>query len=209
MGLVAKDSGGKTFDPVPAGVHNAVCYMVMDLGSHFDKKFAKHTHSVLIGWEIPGERIIIEKEGVKHDLPRAISRKYTISLHEKATLRKDLQTWRGRMFTDEELKGFDIKNILGKSCMIQVIHEKVGEKTYANIGAIMPLMKGTPALVAENPLKFYSIEDDRDVIPKDTPQWIIDIIRSSEEWQQFGPTEEVPVGEAEPAGADDDSSVPF
>jgi hypothetical protein len=207
MGLVAKDGGGKKIPPVPAAVYNAVCYMVMDLGTHFDKKFSKHSHSVLIGWELPTERIIIEKDGVKHDLPRAISKKYTLSLHEKAALRKDLQTWRGKMFTEEEAKGFDLNNLLGKSCMIQVIHEKNGETTYANVGAIMPIMKGVTPLVAENPLRFYSIDDNRDVIPDGTPQWIIDQIRSSEEWQAFGPTEEVPVGEEEPPPGDDD--VPF
>ena len=205
MGLMAK-SGGGSFDPVSAGVHNAVCYMVMDLGTHLDETFGKRHHSCLIGWEIPGERIIIEKDGVKKDLPRAISKKYTLSLNEKANLRKDLQTWRGRVFTEQELEGFDIKNLLGKSCMIQVIHTKKGDKTYANISAIMPLIKGTAPLTAENPLKFYSIEDNRDTLPADTPQWIIDIIKTSDEWQSFRPVEE----QSQVADSNvDESDVPF
>ena len=191
MGLMAKDSGGGDFNPVAEGVHNAVCYMVMDLGTHLDEKFGKRNHSILIGWEIPGERIEIEKDGRKQNLPRAISKKYTISLHEKSNLRKDLQTWRGKAFTDQELTGFDVKNVLGKSCMIQVIHNKKGDKIYANIVAIMPLQKGVPPLNTENPLRYYSIQDHRDLIPGGTPQWITDIIQKCDEWRGFGPEEEV------------------
>ena len=205
-GLIASDKGGKGFDPVAEGVHNAVCYMVFDLGTHLDPTFGKRTHSALIGWEIPGERIEIEKNGVKQNLPRDISKKYTLSLNEKANLRKDLQTWRGRVFTDQELTGFDIKNLLGKSCMIQVIHKKSGEKIYANIAAIMPLMKGIPPMAPENPLRFYSIQDNRDVLPPDTPQWIIDVIKVSDEWQMFKPLEEShPSGEDVPLDLGDDA----
>ena len=205
MGLIASDKSGKGFDPVAEGVHNAVCFWIFDLGHHLDEKFGKRNHSVLIGWEIPGERIEIEKDGVKQNLPRAISKKYTISLNEKANLRKDLQTWKGRVFTEKELEGFDIKNLLGKSCMIQVIHNKKGDKTYANIAAIMPLMKGVAPLTPENPLKFYSIQDDRDQIPEGTPEWVRDIIKTSDEWQAFGPTEEA----AGNTPAEDNSDVPF
>jgi hypothetical protein len=205
MGLMASDRGGKGFDPVAEGVHNAVCYSVVDLGHHLDEKFGKRNHNVLITWEITGERIEIEKDGVKLNLPRAISKKYTLSLNEKANLRKDLQTWRGRGFTEQELQGFDIKNLVGKSCMIQVIHNKSGDKTYANIAAIMPLMKGVAPLTPENPLVFYSMQDHRDQIPEKVPEWVRDIIKTSDEWQNF-----VPIEESHPPTTDDDNQdVPF
>jgi hypothetical protein len=206
MGLMASDRGGKGFDPVAEGVHNAVCYSVVDLGHHLDEKFGKRNHNVLITWEITGERIEIEKDGVKLNLPRAISKKYTLSLNEKANLRKDLQTWRGRVFTEQELQGFDIKNLVGKSCMIQVIHNKSGDKTYANIAAIMPLMKGVAPLTPENPLVFYSMQDHRDQIPEKVPEWVRDIIKTSDEWVAFKPAEE-----SHPPSVDDndDSQVPF
>lgn len=208
MGLMASDKGGKGFDPVAEGVHNAVCFWVYDLGTHLDEKFGNRNHACLIGWEIPDERIDIEKDGVKLNLPRMVSKKYTLSLNEKANLRKDLQTWRGRVFTEKELEGFDIKNVLGKSCMIQVIHNKKAEKTYANIAAIMPLMKGTEPLTPENPLVFYSMTDHRDQIPEGTPDWVRDVIKTSDEWQTFKPAEE-----AHPPAADDvpnfNDDVPF
>jgi hypothetical protein len=65
MGLVAKDKGGKGFDPVPEGTHNAVCYALIDLGTHLDEKFGNRNHKLVIIFEIPTERIEIEKDGVK------------------------------------------------------------------------------------------------------------------------------------------------
>jgi len=207
MGLVASDKGGKGFDPVAEGVHNAVCYSVVDLGHHLDATFGKRNHNCLITWEIPGERIDIERDGVKMNLPRAISKTYTLSLNEKANLRKNLQTWRGRVFTEQELEGFDIKNVLGKSCMIQVIHNKKGDKTYANVTAIMPLMKGTAPLVPENPLVFYSMSDHQDQIPEKVPEWVRDIIKTSDEWQLFKPAEESHSAHVDDVPDNDD--VPF
>lgn len=183
MGLMAKEGGGKQFDPVSEGVHAAVCYSIFDLGTQHDEKFDKDQHKVLLIWELPGERIEIEKDGATQDLPRVISRKYTLSLGDKANLRKDLETWRGRSFTKEEKEGFDLKNVLAKSCQLQVIHKTVEGKTYANISAIIPMPKGSKPLVPENPVRFYSIADDRDQIPEGTPKWIVDQIKESDEWK--------------------------
>lgn len=209
MGLMASDKGGKGFDPLPEAVYNAVCFWVLDLGHHLNEKYGKRDHTILIGWETPAERITVERDGVKMDLPRMISKKYTLSLNEKANLRKDLQTWRGRVFTEQELEGFDIKNVLGKSCMIQVIHNKSGEKTYANIAAIMPLMKGVAPLVPENPLVFYSMADHQDQIPPGVPDWVRDIIKTSDEWVNFHPVTEAHPPTVDDVPATDSDDVPF
>lgn len=207
MGLIAKESGGVGFAPVNEGLHQAVAYSLYDLGTHFSEKFNKHAHQVLIIWELPEERIDIEKDGITQNLPRAVSKKYTLSLSEKANLRKDLQTWRGRAFTADELKGFDTRNLLGKSCQIQVIHNTKGEKTYANITGIMPMPKGSKPLLPENPVRFYSIVDHGENIPEGTPDWISDIIKDSDEWVALHSpmtNDEPPIGEPP---IDDD--IPF
>jgi hypothetical protein len=196
MGIMVSESSGATFEPLSQGVHNAVCFAMYDLGTQHTeyKGEQKLAHQVLIMWEIPAERIEIEKNGQKVDMPRAISKKYTMSLGEKANLRRDLQGWRGRQFTPEELATFDITTIIGLPCMIQVLH-KISKKTgkpYANIAAIMPLMKGAPSIKAENPLRFYSISDHKDQIPEGTPKWIAETIKESDEWKIFAKPEEEP-----------------
>lgn len=207
MGLIAKESGGSGFAPVNEGLHQAVAYSLYDLGTHLIEKFGKHAHQILIIWELPEERIDIEKDGKMQNLPRVVSKKYTLSLGEKANLRKDLQTWRGKAFTPDELKGFDVRNILGKSCQIQVIHAKANEKTYANISAIMPPAKGSAPLTPENPVRYYSIIDHGQTIPEGTPEWITDIIKESDEWAAFHSTVSDDGPPISDAPIDDD--VPF
>jgi len=104
-------------------MHKAICYGVYDLGTQFNETFGNKNHKVLLQWELPEARIDIQKDGEDLNLPRAQSKIYTLSLHEKANLRKDLESWRGKSFTATELEGFDLKNLLGVDCQLQVIHK--------------------------------------------------------------------------------------
>ncbi len=177
MGLIAKDKGGGDFTPIPEDLHLAICYGIWDIGTQFSEKYGKSIHKVIIVWEIPGCRGEFDGK----NLPRAISKRYTLSLHKKADLRKDLESWKGKKFTDEELKGFDIKKLLGVPCQIQVLHAKVDDKIYANIAAITKAPTGTN-IKPENPLKFFSFEEGN-TVPDGTPEWIMALIKQSEESQ--------------------------
>ena len=137
MPIVA--SAGATFTPCPAGTFVATCIDVVDNGmvkSTYGGK-TKTQHKVTIIWEIEEKR----DDGKPHR-PR---KRYTLSLHEKSSLRKDLESWRGRAFTEGELEGFDLEVLLGIPCMISVIQEAKGGKVYANIKAIMTKPKNLPA----------------------------------------------------------------
>ncbi len=185
MGLIAKDKGGGDFTPIPEDLHLAVCYGIWDIGTQFSEKYGKSVHKVVIVWEIPGCR----REFDGKNLRRAISKRYTLSLHKKADLRKDLESWRGRKFSDEELKGFDLKKLLGVPCQIQVLHAKVDDKIYANIAAITKAPTGTN-IKTENPSTFFSFEEGG-AIPERTPEWIMALVRQSEEaMHSAGYTEE-------------------
>ena len=141
MAIVAKSSGGTEFKPAPAGTHAAVCCDVIDLGMlevTFGGK-TKTQHKVNIVWQI---------EELRDDgKPFNIRKRYTLSLHEKASLRKDLVSWRGRPFTPTELEGFDLEVLVGIGAMVNIIHTPKldGGGVWANIAAIMKLPKGLPA----------------------------------------------------------------
>ena len=143
MGIVVKDSGSD-FKPAPAGLHQGVCVDIVDLGmvkSSFGGE-EKEQWKVRLVWQIDERDAETEKRFI-------VSNRYTASLHEKANLRKALESWRGRAFLPEELRGFDLENVLGANCQLQVIHASKDGKTYANIAAIVPLAKGTPQLEPE------------------------------------------------------------
>jgi hypothetical protein len=142
--IVAK-AKSKDFVPAPEGLHRAVCVDVTDLGMVIVeyKGNKKLQHKILISWQIE-ERI------PETGKPFIVSKRYTNSLHKKATLRSDLESWRGKRFTDQELEGFDLERLLKVNCQINVTHNKVEDDTYANVISIVPAAKGLPPLVPED-----------------------------------------------------------
>lgn len=116
------------FTPAPEGLHLATCCDVVDLGvrpTPFGDK-----HQVEIWWQLEtrtpdtGDRFSVRK-------------RYTASLHEKAALTKDLVLWRGKPFTADERKGFDLEKLLGAACQLQVVHKVTDDgKTFANVAAV-------------------------------------------------------------------------
>ena len=142
MGLIAKDSGGGSFTPVAPGMHLARCYRIVDMGTQktdFQGQ-VKHLQKVMLQFEVHGEdedgKPLVTAKGE----PMSISKNFTLSLAEKATLRLDLQAWRGRPFTADELRGFELKAVLGVWAMITAARAlgKNG-KEFTNIVSINPV----------------------------------------------------------------------
>ena len=191
MGVTAKQPDQEIkYEPIPMGLHTAICYGVFDLGTQHivgktstGESFDNWLRRVLIVWELPEVRGEFERDGKKMDLPRAISQEYTLSLHSKSGLRHDLETWRSKGFTENELKGFDITKLLGVPCQIQVIHKpsKDGSKTYSNVGSIVQAPKGYEAVLENDPV-YFSFEDNME-IPETIPEWIQNKIKQSKEWK--------------------------
>jgi len=163
--------------PIEAGAYAAVCDMLVDLGVQPSPggQFAPK-RTLLLRFQIPSERVEITKDGETKSLPAVISRTVGLSLNEKATLRQLLQSWRGRAFTPEELKKFDLVNVLGKPAFINITHAVKGEKTYANLTSIMPLPKGMPAPTLEGESLWYSVESPDAAVFDKLPAWVQDKI---------------------------------
>lgn len=124
---------------VPSGAHVARCYSTIHIGR--------------VEWEYQGEQKVSDKIRLTFELPNevrdfggedkpmVISKEYTMSLHEKANLRKDLESWRGEAFTGNPR--FDITDQLGKPCMLTIIHKTSNQgNEYATISSISPLPNG-------------------------------------------------------------------
>lgn len=149
-----KDSGGGDFEQPPIGTHVARCIKLIDIGTQQGEYQGKATfrRQVIIGWELPNE---LMQDGDNAGKPFTVSKFYTASLGEKANLRADLKNWRGRDFTDEELAGFEAKNILGKPCMLSIT---LNDKGKARVTGVMALPKGTPVPDQINETLFFSLE---------------------------------------------------
>ena len=149
----AGNGGNTEFEQCPAGSFAARCYQIIDLGHQTIEwqGTAKVVPKVRITWEL--------NEMMQDGRPFSISKEYTASIGEKANLRKDLEAWRGRPFTAEELRNFSLENVLGAPCLLGIVHKpsKDGAKVYANVGSIMALPKGMPSPELVNPAVKFDI----------------------------------------------------
>lgn len=140
MGFILVDNGGGDFELIPEATYIATCVLMADIGTHtesFQGQDPKEVEKLYIGWELNS----CGTEGK----PYTIGTTYNAAFGKKATLRKTLEAWRGRAFTDEELRGFDIRKILGKSCGLGVMHKSSANDPavkYPRIASIQALPGG-------------------------------------------------------------------
>jgi len=212
MALIARESGGSTFTPVPPGMYLARCYRIVDLGTQKSEYLGqiKNLPKVMLQFEVHGNdddgKPLVTSKGE----PMSISKNFTLSLAEKATLRKDLQTWRGQPFTPDELKGFQLDNVLGAWAMIAITKE-VGNngKEYTNIANINKVLKEMKANLPEGHNKcatFYIENPDMDLFETFSDN-LRAKIEQSPEWQRRGKTTQA--SSAKSGFEDMDDDIPF
>jgi hypothetical protein len=190
MATVASDSGSGNFKRVPAGSHIARCYSVADLGTHTTNgQYGETTNrKIRLAWEIFGEDennepLTVDIDGVT--MPMTISKTYTLSLGEKASLRKDLAAWRGRDFTPEELKGFDVSNVVGVYCMLNVTISENNGKTYSNVAGISPLHKSMTKPDSVHKNQVFDLDNPDMEIFNSFYEGLQEYIKASPEWITF------------------------
>ena len=211
MSFIVEDRGGN-YERCPSGMHLARCYRIVDLGTQKSEYMGqvKYLHKIMLGWEIHGTDDNGNPLNMADGRPFAIFKNYTLSWSEKANLRLDLQSWRGKPFTQEEMRKFDLKNILGAWCMLNVI-ERQGQNgsTYANVDGVTPVpsiikQNGLPQAVNKNEL-FNLQEPDMTLFETFSDNLKVKIT-SSPEWEKLG-SKKV---EASPtASIDVDEDIPF
>jgi len=172
---------------IPAGNYVARCFQMIEIGTLKQEYMGevKLQYKVRLGWELPTELRVVKEE--RGEEPMVISRTYTLSLHEKANLRKDLESWRGKAFTEDEAKNFDITKLLGVPCMLSILHKpsKDGTKVYERISSVSPLMKGYEAPKAINSIIKLEFDNwNQDVFEK-LPDFIQNDIKSTPEYQKM------------------------
>lgn len=159
MGLSATDKGGVEFEPMAPGGYIGVCDMVVDLGVQDGGKYPDR-QQCYIRWNMPAARVTWAEDGEEKEGPAVNGRFFTVSLSSTANLRKFLKGWRGRDFTTKELEDFDLFNLLGAPCQLNIIHkEREGKKPRADIQTCMPLIEGMEKPESEIPPIGYSREE--------------------------------------------------
>lgn len=207
MGIIAKKSGGD-FKRVNPGTYAARCYSMIEIGTITEEYMGekKRQHKVMLTWELPTELEVFHEE--KGEEPYVVSKTYTLSMHEKATLRRDLESWRGKGFTEKEAEAFDITALLGKPCMLSIIHRpgKVDpSKTYVEIASISNMPKGLICPDQINPTRVLSFDAWDAELFEGLSDYLKDKISSSEEYKEMNAGQvDAPETETDPV-----SDLPF
>lgn len=212
MAILATNTGGSTIQPIEAGSYPARCYSMIHIGT-IDENFQgeiKTMNKVRITFELPTELKVFKEENGEQ--PHVISKEFTLSLHEKATLRSFLKNWRGQDFTDEEAKSFDIEKLIGAPCMLNITHKKSkdGTKTYAEIGSVSKLPKGLECPTQINPSYVWTYENfDQEKFNK-IPEFLRQkMVTSFEYIHATTVANETPVYDAEVVSSEPQDDLPF
>jgi hypothetical protein len=211
MGLIlTKGGSGDNFELIPPGSYIARCYLIADLGTQ-ETNFQgvkDYKKQVLLSFEILDDDV--KRSDGK---PFTTSKTFTASLNEKSGLRKTLDGWRGVAFTEEQLKGFELSNVLGQYAQISIIHEtsKDGQKTYANVSSIAPLHKSIARPAGVNEAVVFDMDDKQyvDNLVK-LPEWLQKKIGASKEYNVgHNPDKWPKLSEKDPWDTALDGSEPF
>lgn len=182
--IKAKSGGSTQRELIPAGSHMARCYSIVHIGTvQWEwQGEVKHKNKVRLTWELPNETKVFKEENGEQ--PFVISKEYTLSMHEKSNLRRDVESLLGSM-TEQQADDFDITDLMGKPCMITVMHKiaKNGN-TYSSVGSVTPLMKGIECPDQHNDSLEFNYNDAFDLNwLRSQPDFIKNMIESTPEYK--------------------------
>lgn len=214
IGYLAPPSAGGDFDPAPAGTVLATCFRVVDLGTQETNFQGRTSHKpmVMLSWELHCD------EKMNDGRPFMISKRYTYSMHEKATFRHDLESWRGRAFAEADFagppNGFHVKKLLGVSCLLNVVHSDKGDKTYANVASVSKIMKGMTPPPLVNEIAYLSLDpaEFEQAVFDSLSDYVKGLIMKTDEWDRLtGKKKDIdpPPTEYGDPGPMQDDSIPF
>jgi hypothetical protein len=147
--IVAKADPQKAWAKAPEGSHIAVLVDVIDLGMRsetFPGQAPRMVHKCALVWQIDE---VNPDTGKRFEM----SKEFTVSMGEKANLRKFLSTWRGRSYTDAEAaEGAPLHKLYAVNGLMQIEHKQSKsnpDRTYANIVSVVALPKNVQKIAPD------------------------------------------------------------
>lgn len=189
--MKVKNRAKPKLPPVEPGVYIAVCVHSIDLGEQlceYEDKSKSYNNQVQLVFELVGETIEIDGK----QEPRTLSRTLNFTRSKNGGLRKFVQSWLGKTFSDDAFAELDTNDLVGLPAQLSVILNESGE--YANIDTIMQLPKGMPAPKATLPLIRFDMEPWDDAAFEQLPDWAKEKVKKSTQYQKLHvPTDSVDV----------------
>lgn len=191
MGLFAPK--GEDFQKAPPGSHISICYRMIDLGTQKVtwNGETKQQHKIVIGFELINE---LMDDG----RPFVVSSRYTLSGFKNSLLRKHMESWRAKAYTDDEFAAVDLTRMVGVPAMLTLTQSE--DEKYTNISGISLPPKGTPLKELVNPKQtlILSTEEFDKAVFESLSDGLKKVIEASPEYQAIkaGRPIEKPLNEA-------------
>ena len=198
--------GESNFKALEGGTYLGICSAMISLGLQEQdyQGETRKTKRIMFVFTLPGETYEYEGE----TRCRTLMKEYTASIAPKAALKKDLESWRGRAFTDQELEAFELVNVLGKPVMLSLIAEEKNGKSYNKINGLAKIAKGMTVPEGIDTYLFSAAEPETYENWEKVPEWIQSKIKMQLEMpQQFRRYLGEKTAEEFPPVSDDD--LPF
>ena len=180
MKAPVNSGGSQTRQIAPEGAYPARCYQIIDKGTTFDEKWGNKKRKVQFLFELPTETAVFSED--KGEQPFYVKGVFNLTMGEKASLRKFIESWIGKKLTDAQAGDFEITKLLGHPGMINIGHTGKEDRVYANIMSISPLPKGLACPPAINELLAYDTTEHDEAVFNKLPDFLKDDIRKSDEW---------------------------
>ena len=180
MKAPVNSGGSQTRQIAPEGAYPARCYQIIDKGTTFDEKWGNKKRKVQFLFELPTETAVFSED--KGEQPFYVKGVFNLTMGEKASLRKFIESRIGKKLTDAQAADFDITKLLGHPGMINIAHNGKEDRVYANIMGISPLPKGLTCPPAINELLTYDTTEHNAEVFAKLPEFLQEDIRKSDEW---------------------------
>ena len=186
-----KNARGGNRPLTPIGNHVARLCQVIDLGTQDDPKYGPK-QKVRFTWELCEE---VRDFGKGEQEPFLISRVMVFAFTPKSNLKKVIEGMKGGPLSEDESANLDttLRDLIGAPCMINIVHVKVADATYANVEGVAPvpakLRKDVPPL--HNDGIFFETEmgpESREFLL--LPDFLKSQIAKCHEWSGRGPEQD-------------------
>jgi hypothetical protein len=186
--IVAETQQNTSYKLPPSGLVLGSLVRILDLGTQKVtwQGAVKMQRKVMFTFELHGDGYAMED-----GKPMVQSKRYTLSLNQQSGLRADLESWAGKGLTDEQLKGFNLKDLLGKWAYLNLTHTDRDGKTYCNIMGLNPVPSnvakaGFPPIA--NPFVYLNLQEYDNAIFESLSDGLKKVIMESAEWQNCNVT---------------------
>jgi hypothetical protein len=166
-------------EPIPEGIYPAAVVGIYDLGTQYNPIYDNSSWQILFVFDL--------MNGDEH---RLASRRFTASLHPKASLTRVVESLLNRNLTQSELaRGIDLKQFVnpdnptyGQIYLKQITSNGAVHNV---VDSILPATKSMVRFAPAGEMQYFSLKEGLATLPEKTPSWIRNIIEKSQEVQDI------------------------